>query len=108
MSLASGKWILHKSYLDACSAANVWLPEATYEWGSPGTEPLLVQLSPAPQQQVAGVLSCNQLRDLAKAARYWRMSGGTAFSDWKVIFGPGCDRETSFRRVIETGGGQVN
>ncbi|BHF61715.1 DNA topoisomerase 2-binding protein 1 [Sparganum proliferum] len=107
MSLAAGKWVLHKSYLDACSAASTWLSETAYEWGGPGTEPLLVQLSPAPTASGSGALSASQLRDLAKAARYWRIAGGRAFAGWRVIFGPGCDRETSFRRIIETGGGEI-
>lgn len=107
MSLAAGKWVLHKSYLDACSAASTWLSETAYEWGGPGTEPLLVQLSPAPSASGSGALSANQLRELAKAARYWRIAGGRAFAGWRVIFGPGCDRETSFRRIIETGGGEI-
>lgn len=111
MSLAGGLWILHKSYLDACSAANTWLPEEAYEWGGPGTEPLLIQLSPAPnagRPGAPGALSCAQLRELAKAARHWRKAGGRAFRDWKVVFGPGCDRESSFRRIIEYGGGKVS
>ena len=109
MSMAGGRWILHKSYLEACSAASTWLPEEAYEWGGPGTEPLLVQLSPALTRSgsVGGALSCAQLRDLAKAARHWRKSGGGAFKGWRVVFGPGCDRESSFRRIIEFGGGEV-
>lgn len=108
MSLAAGKWILHKSYLDACATASAWLPEDAYEWGGPGTEPLLVQLSPAPNRNAPpGTLLCGQLRELAKAARYWRTTGGKAFADWQVIFGHGCDRESSFRRIIEIGRGKV-
>uniref|UniRef100_A0A5K3EHW4 BRCT domain-containing protein n=2 Tax=Mesocestoides corti TaxID=53468 RepID=A0A5K3EHW4_MESCO len=108
MCMASGKWILHKSYLDACATASTWLQEDAYEWGGPGTEPLLVQLSPAQNRSAPpGTLSPAQLRDLARAARYWRLAGGEAFADWRVIFGPGCDRETSFRRIIEIGGGKV-
>ncbi|CAH8515025.1 unnamed protein product [Schistosoma intercalatum] len=109
--LASGKWMLHKSYLDACSRESCWVDEAAYEWGGPGTEPLLMQLSPFPcppggpnilhQQKTA------QIRDLARSARRWRLSGGKAFHNWKVIFGPGCDKESSFRRIIEAGGGKV-
>ncbi|CAH8529458.1 unnamed protein product [Schistosoma haematobium] len=110
--LASGKWMLHKSYLDACSRESCWVDEAAYEWGGPGTEPLLMQLSPFPcppggpnilhQQKTA------QIRDLARSARRWRLSGGKAFHNWKVIFGPGCDKESSFRRIIEAGGGKVS
>ncbi|CAH8530376.1 unnamed protein product [Heterobilharzia americana] len=108
--LASGKWMLHKSYLDACSRESRWVDEIAYEWGGPGTEPLLMQLSPFPrpgiplthQQQQAA-----QIRDLARSARRWRLAGGKAFNNWKVIFGPGCDKESSFRRVIEAGGGKV-
>lgn len=108
--LATGKWILHKSYLDACLRESRWVDESNFEWGGPGTEPLLMQLSPSallcepsdnrPQQSA-------QIRDLARAARHWRLAGGNAFQNWKVIFGPGCDKEMSFRRVIEAGGGRV-
>ncbi|KAH9287213.1 DNA topoisomerase 2-binding protein 1 [Echinococcus granulosus] len=108
MCMAGGRWILHKSYLDACAAASVWLPEEAYEWGGPGTEPLLIQLSPASNRSgPTGGLSCGQLRDLAKAARHWRKTGGGAFKGWRVVFGPGCDRENSFKRIIEFGGGMV-
>ncbi|KAL5962723.1 DNA topoisomerase 2-binding protein 1 [Taenia solium] len=108
MCMASGKWILHKSYLDACATASTWLPEEAYEWGGPGTEPLLIQLSPAPNRSGStGGLSYDQLRDLARAARYWRKTGGGAFKDWRVVFASGCDRESSFRRIIEFGGGKV-
>ncbi|VDM21196.1 unnamed protein product [Hydatigera taeniaeformis] len=109
MCMAGGRWILHKSYLDVCAAASTWLPEEAYEWGGAGTEPLLIQLSPATNRSgSAGGLSCDQLRDLAKAARHWRKTGGGAFKGWRVVFGPGCDRERSFRRIIEFGGGKVN
>ncbi|CAH8842529.1 unnamed protein product [Trichobilharzia szidati] len=110
--LATGKWMLHKAYLDACSRESRWLDETPFEWGGPGTEPLLMQLSPFPipganvkltyQQQQAA-----QIRELARSARRWRLAGGKAFQGWKVIFGPGCDKESSFRRVIEAGGGKV-
>ncbi|TNN07289.1 DNA topoisomerase 2-binding protein [Schistosoma japonicum] len=109
--LASGKWMLHKSYLDACSRESRWVDEEAYEWGGPGTEPLLVQLSPLPRLVGGSTTSYQQksaqIRDLAKSARRWRLSGGKAFHNWKVIFGPGCDKESSFRRVIEAGGGKV-
>uniref|UniRef100_A0A3Q0KM56 Putative topbp1 n=1 Tax=Schistosoma mansoni TaxID=6183 RepID=A0A3Q0KM56_SCHMA len=109
--LASGKWMLHKSYLDACSRESCWVDEAAYEWGGPGTEPLLMQLSPFPCPPGGPTLShqqkAAQIRDLARSARRWRLSGGKAFHNWKVIFGPGCDKESSFRRIIEAGGGKV-
>ncbi|VDP95547.1 unnamed protein product [Echinostoma caproni] len=105
--------MLHKSYLDACARESRWVDETPYEWGGPGTEPLLMQLSPAistrggPQQQQQQKQQAAQIRDLARSARRWRLAGGHAFQNWRVIFGPGCDKETSFRRVIESGGGQV-
>ncbi|CAL8101620.1 unnamed protein product [Calicophoron daubneyi] len=113
--LATGKWMLHKSYLDACSRESRWVDESPYEWGGPGTEPLLMQLSPAqPRSGGSGSSTLShqrqqaqQTRDLARAARRWRLAGGKAFENWRVIFGSGCDKETSFRRVIEAGGGQV-
>ncbi|KAF8565430.1 hypothetical protein P879_06977 [Paragonimus westermani] len=113
--LATGKWILHKSYLDACQRESRWVDETNFEWGGPGTEPLLMQLSPAPPAQGQGSSKTQQqqrqqavqIRELARSARRWRLAGGKAFQNWRVVFGPGCDKETSFRRVIEAGGGQV-
>ncbi|KAF5404688.1 DNA topoisomerase 2-binding protein 1 [Paragonimus heterotremus] len=113
--LATGKWILHKSYLDACQRESRWVDETNFEWGGPGTEPLLMQLSPAPPVQGPGLNKTQQqqrqqavqIRELARSARRWRLAGGKAFQNWRVVFGPGCDKETSFRRVIEAGGGQV-
>ncbi|TPP62055.1 hypothetical protein FGIG_11559 [Fasciola gigantica] len=111
--LSSGRWMLHKSYLDACVRESRWVDETPYEWGGPGTEPLLMQLSPAVstrvghQQQQQQKQQAAQIRELARSARRWRMVGGEAFKGWRVIFGPGCDKEASFRRVIESGGGQI-
>lgn len=110
--LSSGRWMLHKSYLDACLRESRWVDETPYEWGGPGTEPLLMQLSPAIStrgglQQQHQKQQATQIRELARSARRWRIVGGGAFKNWRVIFGPGCDKETSFRRVIESGGGQV-
>ncbi|KAL3309688.1 DNA topoisomerase 2-binding protein 1 [Cichlidogyrus casuarinus] len=103
MSLAQGKWILHKSYLEACHTAGKWLPEEPYEWGSQGTETILNS-----SKFQSPVMNSNLAKMLAKAATYWRKKGGKAFSGWKVVFyPPDWDKITNFQKIIEVGGGNV-
>ncbi|KAK2517129.1 Topbp1 [Columba guinea] len=33
-SMAAGKWVLHRSYLEACTGAGCFVQEEDYEWGS--------------------------------------------------------------------------
>ncbi|XP_066176992.1 DNA topoisomerase 2-binding protein 1 [Sylvia atricapilla] len=103
-SMAAGKWVLHRSYLEACRGAGCFVQEEDYEWGS---------------KSILNVLSginVNQ-KKLALAAMRWRkkihkgrqetgiVEG--AFSGWKVILNVDQTKEAGFRRLLQSGGAKV-
>ncbi|XP_027728064.1 DNA topoisomerase 2-binding protein 1 isoform X2 [Vombatus ursinus] len=102
-SMAAGKWILHRSYLEACRAAGRFVQEEEHEWGSSSILDVLTGISV-------------QQRRLALAAMRWRkriqkkqeegiVEG--AFSGWKVILNVDQSREAGFRRLLQSGGAKV-
>ncbi|KAG9476075.1 hypothetical protein GDO78_002905, partial [Eleutherodactylus coqui] len=58
-SMAAGKWVLHRSYLEACRVAKRFIKEDDYEWGSPSVLNAVSGINP-------------QQRMLAEAAMRWR------------------------------------
>ncbi|GAB1294594.1 DNA topoisomerase 2-binding protein 1 [Apodemus speciosus] len=58
-SMAAGKWVLHRSYLDACKAAGRFVQEEDYEWGSSSVLDALTDVTEHQQK-------------LALAAMRWR------------------------------------
>ncbi|KAF2983886.1 hypothetical protein EK904_005245 [Melospiza melodia maxima] len=110
-SMAAGKWVLHRSYLEACRGAGCFVQapydyfqEEDYEWGS---------------NSILNVLSginVNQ-KKLAVAAMRWRkkihkgkQETGVvegAFSGWKVILNVDQTKEAGFRRLLQSGGAKV-
>ncbi|XP_041322351.1 DNA topoisomerase 2-binding protein 1 isoform X3 [Pyrgilauda ruficollis] len=103
-SMAAGKWVLHRSYLEACRGAGCFVQEEDYEWGS---------------NSILNVLSginVNQ-KKLALAAMRWRkkihkgkQETGVvegAFSGWKVILNVDLTKEAGFRRLLQSGGAKV-
>ncbi|XP_054984317.1 DNA topoisomerase 2-binding protein 1 isoform X1 [Sorex araneus] len=102
-SVAAGKWVLHRSYLEACRAAGRFMLEEDYEWGSNSILDVLTGITV-------------QQRRLALAAMRWRKSiqqkqeSGVvegAFSGWKVILHVDPSREAGFRRLLQSGGAKV-
>ncbi|XP_019488259.1 PREDICTED: DNA topoisomerase 2-binding protein 1 [Hipposideros armiger] len=102
-SVAAGKWVLHRSYLEACRTAGCFVPEEDYEWGSSSILDVLTGISV-------------QQRRLALAAMRWRKkiqqrqeSGIVegAFSGWKVILHVDQSREAGFKRLLQSGGAKV-
>ncbi|XP_014645010.1 PREDICTED: DNA topoisomerase 2-binding protein 1 isoform X3 [Ceratotherium simum simum] len=102
-SVAAGKWVLHRSYLEACRTAGRFVPEEDYEWGSSCILDVLTGINV-------------QQRRLAIAAMRWRKkiqqrqeSGVTegAFSGWKVILHVDVSREAGFKRLLQSGGAKV-
>uniref|UniRef100_A0A8D2II29 DNA topoisomerase 2-binding protein 1 n=1 Tax=Urocitellus parryii TaxID=9999 RepID=A0A8D2II29_UROPR len=96
-SVAAGKWVLHRSYLEACRTAGHFVQEEDYEWGSSSILDVLTGISV-------------QQRRLALAAMRWRkkiqqrqesgiMEG--AFSGWKVILHVDQSREAGFKRLLQ-------
>ncbi|XP_010070867.1 PREDICTED: DNA topoisomerase 2-binding protein 1 [Pterocles gutturalis] len=103
-SMAAGKWVLHRSYLEACRGAGCFVQEEDYEWGSNS----ILNVLPA--------INVNQ-KKLALAAMRWRkkihqgrretgiVEG--AFSGWKVILNVDQTKEAGFRRLLQSGGAKV-
>ncbi|KAJ8375031.1 hypothetical protein SKAU_G00056110 [Synaphobranchus kaupii] len=100
-AMAAGKWILHRSYLEACRAVRHFVQEEDYEWGSSSILGALPNINP-------------QQRRLALAALRWRKSlqgqqgpEQGAFSGWKVMLNIDQAREAGFRRLLQSGGAKV-
>uniref|UniRef100_UPI00398E5BD6 DNA topoisomerase 2-binding protein 1 n=1 Tax=Pristiophorus japonicus TaxID=55135 RepID=UPI00398E5BD6 len=104
-SMAAGKWVLHRSYLEACRSAAKFIQEENYEWGSSF---ILDALSGISVQQ----------KKLAVAAMRWRKNLGVmrqknpsaeigAFNGWKVILNFDHAKEAGFRRLLLSGGAKV-
>ncbi|KAG7488805.1 hypothetical protein MATL_G00037920 [Megalops atlanticus] len=99
-AMAAGKWILHRSYLEACRAVGHFVQEEDYEWGSSSILEALPNISP-------------QQRRLALAAMRWRknLQGQRgregAFSGWTVMLNVDSAREAGFRRLLQSGGAKV-
>ncbi|XP_051468886.1 DNA topoisomerase 2-binding protein 1 isoform X1 [Apus apus] len=103
-SMAAGKWVLHRSYLQACRGAGCFVQEEDYEWGSNS----ILNVLPG--------INVNQ-KKLALAAMRWRkkihkgrqetgiVEG--AFSGWKVILNVDQTKEAGFRRLLQSGGAKV-
>ncbi|XP_064187050.1 DNA topoisomerase 2-binding protein 1 isoform X2 [Anguilla rostrata] len=100
-AMAAGKWILHRSYLEACRAVGHFVPEEDYEWGSSCILEALPNIN-------------LQQRRLALAALRWRRSlqgqqgrEQGAFSGWRVMLNIDQAREAGFRRLLQSGGAKV-
>ncbi|XP_069814444.1 DNA topoisomerase 2-binding protein 1 isoform X2 [Dendropsophus ebraccatus] len=103
-SIAAGKWVLHRSYLEACRAAKRFIKEDDYEWGSTSVLNAVSGINP-------------QQRMLAEAAMRWRRklqrikqdtgSVEGAFSGWKVILNVDQAKEAGFKRLLQSGGAKV-
>ena len=97
-SIASGKWLLHPSYMIDCMKADKLLPEDTYEWGSENND-LINNL--ATELEVK----------LAKASHRLRMRKQNGFKPVfdgiKAIIHTSEQRKASFKKLLELGGGKV-
>ncbi|XP_073344915.1 DNA topoisomerase 2-binding protein 1 isoform X2 [Pagrus major] len=99
-AMAAGKWILHRSYLEACRSVGCFIQEDEYEWGSSSILDALPSIT-------------SQQRRLALAAMRWRKSlqgrseHGGAFSGWTVMLNIDQSRESGFRRLLQSGGAKV-
>ncbi|XP_054621480.1 DNA topoisomerase 2-binding protein 1 isoform X2 [Dunckerocampus dactyliophorus] len=99
-AMAAGKWILHRSYLEACRSVGHFIQEEEYEWGSSSILDALPSIS-------------SQQRRLALAAMRWRKAlqgsseKGGAFSGWTVMLNIDQSREDGFRRLLQSGGAKV-
>ncbi|XP_038586755.1 DNA topoisomerase 2-binding protein 1 [Micropterus salmoides] len=99
-AMAAGKWILHRSYLEACRSVGCFIQEDEYEWGSSSILDALPSIT-------------SQQRRLALAAMRWRktLQGRSeqrgAFSGWTVMLNIDHNRESGFRRLLQSGRAKV-
>ncbi|XP_072307184.1 DNA topoisomerase 2-binding protein 1 [Eucyclogobius newberryi] len=99
-AMASGKWILHRSYLEACRSVGHFIEEENYEWGSSSILSALPSIT-------------SQQKRLALAAMRWRkaLQGRSdhqgSFSGWTVMLNIDQSRDTGFRRLLQSGGAKV-
>uniref|UniRef100_A0A6Q2WT35 BRCT domain-containing protein n=1 Tax=Esox lucius TaxID=8010 RepID=A0A6Q2WT35_ESOLU len=99
-AMAAGKWILHRSYLEACRSVGHFLQEDEYEWGSSSILDALPSVT-------------SQQKRLALAAMRWRKKlhdradQDGAFSGWTVMLNIDQSRESGFRRLLQSGGAKV-
>uniref|UniRef100_A0A8C1XPF1 DNA topoisomerase II binding protein 1 n=1 Tax=Cyprinus carpio TaxID=7962 RepID=A0A8C1XPF1_CYPCA len=99
-AMAAGKWILHRSYLEACRSEGHFIEEEQYEWGSSSILDALPSIN-------------SQQKRLALAAMRWRktLQGGSnkegAFGGWTVMLNIDQAREAGFRRLLQSGGAKV-
>ncbi|PNF40863.1 hypothetical protein B7P43_G15936 [Cryptotermes secundus] len=99
-SIASGKWVLHKGYLDASQKEERFIQEDEFEWGNPSAVSLMRDLKP-----------CSLEHELAVSAHRWRcvltgeMTG--AFMGMRAAVCISAEREEPFKRLILAGGGRL-
>ncbi|XP_008292837.1 DNA topoisomerase 2-binding protein 1 [Stegastes partitus] len=99
-AMAAGKWILHRSYLEACRSVGRFIQEDEYEWGSSSILEALPSIT-------------SQQKRLALAAMRWRKAlqrrseHEGAFSGWTVMLNIDQNRESGFRRLLQSGGAKV-
>ncbi|XP_034022870.1 DNA topoisomerase 2-binding protein 1 [Thalassophryne amazonica] len=99
-AMAAGKWILHRSYLEACRSVSHFIQEDEYEWGSSSILDALPSIT-------------SQQKRLALAAMRWRKTLQSctdkkgAFSGWTVMLNIDQNRESGFRRLLQSGGAKV-
>ena len=91
-AVASGKWILHKSYLEASREAGHFIKEEDHEWG---TGPNQTELS----------ASGKRWRLELTSARNEPKRG--AFKGWTVLLCIEASKQPGFKRILEAGAGCV-
>ncbi|XP_066278683.1 DNA topoisomerase 2-binding protein 1-like [Branchiostoma lanceolatum] len=101
-ALAMGRWILHRSYMEACREAKAFVEEEPHEWGT--------------ATDVSGMP--DNVARLALAARRWRQNLAdvrarnndpevSAFQNWAVLLHVDPGRTSGFKRLLESGGATV-
>jgi len=103
-AVAAGKWVLHKSFLEASREAGFFVDETPHEWGqeNPG-EPHNKLAAAARRWRL-------KLRQERAAASETGPSGYCcgAFSGWVVLLCVDKSRQPGFKRLLESGGAKVS
>ncbi|KAL4233428.1 SMC5-SMC6 complex localization factor protein 1 [Mactra antiquata] len=90
---ATGKWLLHSSYIEDCCVAECWLDEEQYEWCD---------------YHISKSFPVDN--DLAIVSRRWRfLLGDTslAFSGWKVAVVASQSKSMVIKRLLSCGGAEI-
>ncbi|KAG8442840.1 hypothetical protein GDO86_011596 [Hymenochirus boettgeri] len=103
-SMAAGKWVLHRSYLEACRSAKRFLQEDDYEWGC--TSILNALSSINPQQKMLAEAAMRWRKKLQRVNQNSSCAEG-AFSGWRVILNVDHTKEPGFKRLLQSGGAKV-
>uniref|UniRef100_A0A914UX32 BRCT domain-containing protein n=1 Tax=Plectus sambesii TaxID=2011161 RepID=A0A914UX32_9BILA len=96
-SIASGKWVLQRSYLDASYKQGYFVNEADYEWGN---------------EKLAVSFKDERTAKLAAACKRWRIRlterGSTgAYDGWRCVLFVSSNKMAGMRRLLHSGGGQA-
>ncbi|CAL4122710.1 unnamed protein product, partial [Meganyctiphanes norvegica] len=100
-AIASGRWVLNLSYLEASMEAGKFVKEDEHEWGNPSA----VDLPEFPQDSIE--------EKLVAAAYRWRTALTTdgecrgAFQNMKAIIHSSKERVQSLARLVNSGHGEV-
>ncbi|XP_075443224.1 DNA topoisomerase 2-binding protein 1 isoform X3 [Ascaphus truei] len=103
-SMAAGKWVLHRSYLESCRAIGRFVQEEDYEWGSNSILDALTSINP--QQKMLAVAAMRWRKKLQRLKQEMGSVEG-AFSGWKVILNVDQSKEAGFKRLLQSGGAKV-
>ncbi|XP_026576175.1 DNA topoisomerase 2-binding protein 1 [Pseudonaja textilis] len=103
-SMAAGKWVLHRSYLEACRAAHSFVKEEDYEWGSTSILSVLTGINIV-QKKLA--VAAMRWRKTIQRRREQNSSAEGAFGGWRVILNVDPAKESGFKRLLESGGAKV-
>nr|XP_060637782.1 DNA topoisomerase 2-binding protein 1 [Anolis sagrei ordinatus]XP_060637783.1 DNA topoisomerase 2-binding protein 1 [Anolis sagrei ordinatus] len=103
-SMAAGKWVLHRSYLEACRAARCFVEEEDYEWGSNSILSVLSGINVI--QKKLAIAAMRWRKTIQRRKRESGIIEG-AFSGWKVILNVDPAKEAGFKRLLESGGATV-
>ncbi|XP_076358286.1 mutagen-sensitive 101 isoform X2 [Tachypleus tridentatus] len=104
-SVASGKWVLHKSYMEACRQAGKFVDEEDHEWGGKACHYLLSKM---PEKMVKIALCPHRWRVKIQddCLRNPSLNAG-AFRDWKALVLADRQKTSTYSRILTIGGAEV-
>ncbi|XP_067686474.1 DNA topoisomerase 2-binding protein 1-like [Haliotis asinina] len=102
--VAAGKWVLHKSYFEACRREGYFVKEECHEWGSEATHNIMLNMNAQCSKLAA---AANRWRQKVKEMKKIEPSCRGAFEGWQVILCTDKNRESNFSRLLQAGGAEV-
>jgi len=98
LCIASGRWILHTTYLEDSFKAGKWLQESDYEFGNPENE--IIDLTANNNESKMSIAARKQRIALEKGSK-------AVFSGLITYLALPSQKQLSFLRLIKAGGGTV-